>query len=60
MPFSPSDPDGYFRAERVLHHYAYRTGELLATVVPHLVSFGVPYVTDVLAGVFIIGQILDL
>lgn len=54
-----SDTDGRFRAEWVLQHYAHRASDLLSRLVPHLVSLGIPYVTDVLAGVFAVGQILD-
>ncbi|MFP7761419.1 hypothetical protein [Marisediminicola sp. LYQ85] len=55
----PYGPDGHFRPELVLERYAYRGGELLNELIPHLVSLGVPYVTDVLAGVYIVGQVLD-
>ncbi|MCW2539687.1 MAG: hypothetical protein JWN95_1412 [Frankiales bacterium] len=59
MDLPPHDDYGEFRADWVLQHYAYRSAELLAHVVPHLVSLGVPHVDDVLAGVSIVGWVLD-
>lgn len=55
MPDPPIDEAGEFRAEWVLGHYAYRTNELL----PHLASLGVPGLTDILAAVTVVGEVLS-
>lgn len=55
----PKAAHGSFRAERVLQHYAYRASDLLTLLVPHLVSLGIPHVTDMLAAVYAVGQIVD-
>ena len=59
LPTPPQDDRGEFRAEWVLQHYAYNNGELLAQILPHLNSLGVPGVADVLAAVSIVGGILS-
>ncbi|MCO7204432.1 hypothetical protein NH287_13150 [Microbacterium sp. CnD16-F] len=59
MPHDPVDSLGVFRAELVLQHYAHRAEPLLRRLLPHLVALGVPYVTDVLAGISIVGRLLD-
>lgn len=59
MDIPPSGTQGPFRAEWVLQHYAYRGSDLLALLIPHLVSLGIPHVTDVLAGVYAVGQVVD-
>lgn len=59
MDIPPAGTQGSFRAEWVLQHYAYRGSDLLIQLIPHLVSLGIPHVTDVLAGVYAVGQIVD-
>ncbi|MDQ1203867.1 hypothetical protein [Microbacterium sp. SORGH_AS_0862] len=59
MDIPPRGTQGFFRAEWVLQHYAYRGSDLLALLIPHLVSLGIPHVTDVLAGVYAVGQVID-
>ncbi len=59
MPHDPTDAQGSFRPELVLQHYAHRAEPLLCILVPHLVSVGVPYVKDALAGIAIVGRILN-
>ncbi|WP_133161220.1 hypothetical protein [Microterricola pindariensis] len=58
VPSDPVDERGEFRPEWVLQHYAYRNTELLDLVVPHLQSLGVPFVTDPLVGVSIVGWVI--
>lgn len=59
LPEAPIDEGGEFRAEWVLQHYAYRGGDLLVEIFPHLVALGVPAATDVLAAVSVVGSLLD-
>lgn len=59
MDIPPNGTQGPFRAEWVLQHYAYRNSDLLTLLIPHLVSLGIPHVTDVLAGVYAVGQVID-
>lgn len=59
MPKTPIDETGNFRPEWVLGHYAYRTHDLLPHLLPHLASLGVPGLTDVLAAVTVVGEILS-
>lgn len=59
MPHDPADQLGVFRPELVLQHYAHRAEPLLRRLIPHLVSLGVPHVTDVLAGLSIVGRVLN-
>lgn len=59
MPDPPIDKTGEFRAEWVLAHYAYRTNDLLPRLLPHLASLGVPGLTDVLAAVTVVGEVLS-
>ncbi|WP_141396714.1 hypothetical protein [Microbacterium gorillae] len=59
MPHDPVDPRGVFRPEQVLQHYAHRAEPLLRRLIPHLFALGVPHVTDVLAGISIVGRVLD-
>ncbi len=59
MPDPPIDEAGNFRPEWVLGHYAYRTNDLLSYLLPHLVSLGVPWLTDVLAAVTAVGEVLS-
>lgn len=59
MSIPLGEAQGSFRAEAVLQHYAYQNSGLLERLVPHLSSLGIPYVTDMLAGIFAVGQILD-
>lgn len=59
MPDPPIDETGEFRAEWVLAHYAYRTNDLLRILLPHLASLGVPGLTDVLAAVTVVGEIVS-
>lgn len=59
MPTSPIDDTGGFRPEWVLGHYAYRTHDLLPHLFPHLTSLGIPQLTDVLAAVTIVGEVLS-
>lgn len=54
----PIDEAGDFRPEWVLAHYAYRTNDLLPQLLPHLASLGVPGLTDVLAAVTAVGEVL--
>lgn len=58
MPHPPIDEIGQFRPEWVLEHYAYRTQDLLPHLLPHLASLGVPALTDVLAAVSVVGEVL--
>ncbi|WP_156786353.1 hypothetical protein [Microterricola viridarii] len=58
VPSDPVDQRGDFRPEWVLQHYAYRNTELLDLVIPHLQSLGVPFVTDPLAAVSIVGWVI--
>lgn len=59
MPHSPIDQVGGFRPELVLQHYAHRADRLLQRLIPHLVSLGLPHVTDLLAGISIVGRVLN-
>lgn len=59
LPVSPIDDCKEFRAEWVLQHYAYNISELLTCIFPHLNSLGIPDVTDILAAISIIGNILE-
>lgn len=59
VPTAPVDEDGRFRAEWVLQHYAYRNSGLVVGLRSHLVSLGVPHVTDLLGGISIVGAIVD-
>lgn len=59
MSDPPIDETGEFRAEWVLAHYAYRTNDLLPRLLPHLASLGVPGLTDVLAAVTVVGEVLS-
>lgn len=59
MPHDPVDPLGVFRPELVLQYYAHRAEPLLRRLIPHLFALGVPHVTDVLAGISIVGRVLD-
>ncbi|MGG7308853.1 hypothetical protein ACQXVK_16865 [Curtobacterium sp. AB451] len=59
MRLPPIGAQGSFRPEWVLQHYAYRNSDLLIRLVPHLVSLGMRHVTDVLAAVYAVGQIVD-
>lgn len=59
MPDPPIDEAGEFRAEWVLAHYAYRANDLLPRLLPHLASLGVPGLTDVLAAVTVVGEIVS-
>lgn len=59
MDDAPIDPAGQFRAEWVLAHYAYRTNDLLPHLLPHLASLGVPGLTDMLAAVTVVGEVLS-
>lgn len=54
----PIDKNGDLRPEWVLAHYAYRTNDLLPQLLPHLDSLGVPGLTDVLAAVTAVGEVL--
>ena len=58
MSDPPIDESDMFRPEWVFQHYAYRTGDLLHHLLPHLASLGVPGLTDVLAAVTVVGEIL--
>ena len=59
MADAPVDQAGQFRPEWVLQHYAYRTHDLLPHLLPHLVSLGVPGLTDLLAAVTVVGEVLS-
>lgn len=59
MAEAPVDEAGEFRADWVLQQYAYKTQDLLSDLIPHLASFGVPGVTDLLAIVSIVGWVLN-
>lgn len=58
MEESPVDETGEFRPDWVLKHYAYRTTSLLQHLLPHLDSLGVPGLTDILAAVSVVGDVL--
>lgn len=59
MSSSPMDPTGLFRPEWVLEHYAYRTGDLVPLLLRHLDSLGVPGLSDTLAAITVIGEIVS-
>jgi hypothetical protein len=59
LPAAPVDDKNEFRADWVLQHYAYKNGSLIARVIRHLDSLGVPEVGDVLVGISMIGDLLD-
>lgn len=59
MQDAPVDQTGQFRAEWVLAHYAYRANDLLPHLLPHLASLGVPGLTDMLAAVTVVGEVLS-
>lgn len=59
MNTPPLDERGEFRPDWVLQNFAYKNGELLQLVLPHLRSLGIPVVPDPLVGVIIVGGILN-
>ena len=59
MDDAPVDETGQFRAERVLAHYAYRTHDLLPHLLPNIAALGLPGLTDILAAVTIVGEVLS-
>lgn len=59
MSNPPIDEMGDFRPEWVLDHYAYRTHDLLPQLLPHLMSLGVPWLTDMLAAITVVGEVLS-
>ena len=59
LPAPPVDDKNEFRADWVLQHYAYKNGSLIARVIRHLDSLGVPEVGDVFIGISMIGDLLD-
>lgn len=54
----PADASAQFRPDWVLQHYAYNNAALLARVLTHLDSLGIPAVPDILAGTSIVGGLL--
>lgn len=58
MDTAPLDASGQFRPEWVLQYYAHRGPELLRNLLPHLTSLGIPWLTDVLAALTVVGEIL--
>ena len=58
MQDAPIDLTGEFRPEWVLGHYAYRTNDLLQHLLPHLASLAVSGLTDVLAAISVVGEVL--
>lgn len=54
----PLDASGQFRPEWVLQHYAHQGHELLRRLLPHLESLGIPWLTDTLAALTVVGEIL--
>lgn len=59
LPAAPVGDINEFRADWVLQQYAYNNGTLIARVIRHLDSLGVPEVGDVLVGISMIGDLLD-
>lgn len=59
MDVAPVGAKGQFQAELVLQHYAYRNSDLLQLLIPHLISLDIPHLTDVLAGVYAVGRIVE-
>jgi hypothetical protein len=59
LPTPPTDSQGKFRADWVLQHYSYRHQDLLRRLLPHLESLGVPGIVDMLAGIAIVGGVLE-
>lgn len=59
MEDAPVDETGQFRAEWVLAHYAYRAHDLLPHLLPNLASLGLPGLTDILAAVTVVGEVLS-
>jgi len=59
MEDAPVDGTGQFRAEWVLAHYAYRANDLLPHLLPNLASLGLPGLTDILAAVTVVGEVLS-
>lgn len=61
LDFEPLDQDREFQAADVFSAFAYRNGELVDQVLPHLDSLGVPALAmanDMLAGVSIVGWVV--
>lgn len=59
VPDSPVDDRNEFRADWVFQQYAYRNSDVIVQVLRHLDSLGIPEVTDVLAGISVVGGLLD-
>jgi hypothetical protein len=59
MPTPPIDETGQFRPEWVLGHYAHRANELLPLLLTHLASLGVLWLTDTLAAITAVGEVLS-